>query len=471
MGPPPVVKLFSNTARALTTAVSALALAVGALTLAPTPAHADDAVPSQDYFSYYPLDTVRAKGYTGKGVTIAAIGGPVDTSDPALKGANVTDKSRCTVEATPDGKRHGTDMAIILVSPKTGVAPDATLYTYQSSTASTTSNGTCSSDGGRLNTFASLINQAVEDGAQIISVSQSVSEESPELKWAIANAISKGVIIVASAGNGASDDNVTHLSRFSGVVGVSAINADGTFASYSSWGDGVVTAAFGGPFNTFDPATNQPQTVNGTSVSAPLVAGMLALARQRWPEATTNQILQLLVRTGLNPNHNWDKYTGYGAAALGSLVNTDPSQYPDENPIIPKPNGSSPQCPGGAGLHGRDRRGHADRFLPVVLRLSWNGRRSHLERQQDDHRPPGNQPALPPEVTMRFARSSAHLVIRECRAAGCPATRHSCRLCGYLAVRRRSELRTTNTDEQAMAALASMGESRPAIASGTINTL
>jgi len=45
-----------------------------------------------------------------------------------------------------------------------------------------------------------------------------------------------------------------------------------------------------------------------------------------------------------------------------------------------------------------------------------------------------------------------------------PATRHSCRLCDYLAVRRRSELRTTNTDEQAIAALASMGESRPAIA-------
>lgn len=144
MGPPPVVSISSHVAprspfnheertgraaRFLTTAVSALALAAGALTLVPAPTLADDAVPSQDYFSYYPLDTVRAKGYTGKGVTIAAIGGPVDTSDPALKGANITDKSRCTVEATPDGKRHGTDMAIILVSPKTGVAPDATLYT------------------------------------------------------------------------------------------------------------------------------------------------------------------------------------------------------------------------------------------------------------------------------------------------------------------------------------------------------
>ena len=41
----------------------------------------------------------------------------------------------------------------------------------------------------------------------------------------------------------------------------------------------------------------------------------------------------------------------------------------------------------------------------------------------------------------------------------------------YLACRRRSELRTTNTDEQAIAALASIGESRPAIASGTIATL
>ena len=340
-----MVKLFSNAARALTTAASALALAVGALTLAPAPTLADDTVPSQEYFSYYYLDSAREKGFTGKGVTIALIGGPVDTTDPALKGASITDKSRCTIEASPSETRHSTDMAIILVSPVTGVAPDATLYTYQAATAESKSGGSCdAADGRQLDTFANLINQAVEDGAQIISVSQSVSEFGSELRWAIANAISRGVIIVASAGNGASDDNVTHLSRFSGVVGVSAINADGTFASYSSWGDGVVTAAFGGPFNTFDPATNQPQTVNGTSVSAPLVAGMLALARQRWPEATTNQILQLLVRTGLNPNHNWDKYTGYGAAALGSLVNTDPSQYPDENPIIPKPNGSSPSA-------------------------------------------------------------------------------------------------------------------------------
>ena len=329
-------------ARALTTVASALALAAGALTLVPAPAHADDAVPSQEYFSYYPLNTVHQKGITGKGVTIAVIDGPVDTSNPALKGANITDKSRCTIQDSPEGVRHGTDMAIILVSPISGVAPDATLYTYQSSTSTTTSNGSCDSNGDRLNTIAALINQAVEDGAQFISVSQSVNESSNELKWAITNAITKGVIIVAAAGNEALPDDITTLGRYSGVVGVSAINSDGTFASYSSWGDGVVTAAFGGPYTTYDVNTGEPVTVQGTSISTPLVAGMLALARQKWPDATTNQILQLLVHTGLNPDHDWNKYTGYGAAALGSLVNQDPSQYPDENPIIQKNGGSEP---------------------------------------------------------------------------------------------------------------------------------
>ena len=323
-------------ARALTTVASALALAAGVLALVPAPAHADGAVPSQEYFSYYPLNTVHQKGITGKGVTIAVIDGPVDTSNPALKGANITDKSRCTIQDSPEGIRHGTDMAIILVSPISGVAPDATLYTYQSSSDGTISKGSCESNGERLDTTGALINQAVEDGAQIISISQSVPDFSNEVKWAVTNAITKGVIIVNSAGNGASDDNITQLGRYSGVVGVSAINSDGTFASYSSWGDGVVTAAFGGPYNTFDVNTGEPVTVQGTSISTPLVAGMLALARQKWPDATTNQILQLLVHTGLNPNHDWNKYTGYGAAALGSLVNQDPSQYPDENPIIEK---------------------------------------------------------------------------------------------------------------------------------------
>ena len=357
MGSAPVVSISSNAAprspfgfvgragraaRALTTVASALTLAVGALTLAPAPAHAADPITTQEYFSYYHLDKAREKGYTGKGVTIALFDGPVDTSAPELAGANIVDKSRCTVNDNPDGVRHATDMATLLVSPYTGVAPDATLYTYQISSEDTQPGGTCVRGADTTDSIDKLINQAVDDGAQIISISLSNSEHGSEIKWAIANAISKGVIIVSSSGNGATDENRSHLGRWSGVVGVTAINTDGTFAPYSSWGNGVVTAAVGGPVNTLDANTNQPVTVDGTSYSTPLVAGMLALARQKWPDATTNQILQSLVHSGLNPNHEWNQYTGYGAIDGGGLVIDDPSQYPDENPILNKPGGSEP---------------------------------------------------------------------------------------------------------------------------------
>ena len=77
-------------------------------------------------------------------------------------------------------------------------------------------------------------------------------------------------------------------------------------------------------------------------MSTAIVAGILALTKQKWPDASANRILQLLVHTSLNPNHAWDQYTGYGAASLADLIHTDPSQYPEENPIIQKPNGSEP---------------------------------------------------------------------------------------------------------------------------------
>ena len=330
-------------ARALTTLASASVLAVGALALAPAPARAEDVITTQEYFSYYHLDTARAKGYTGKGVTIALIDGPVDTSVPELKGANITDKSRCTIEAPNEDRIHASDMASILVSPYFGVAPDATLYSYQVSNDTSISAGTCEKDGEKLDTFARLINQAIDDGAQIISISQGSGDDSEELKWAVARAMSEGVIIVNSAGNTAADANSDQLSHWSGVVGVSAITADGKFAEYSSWGNGVTTAAFGGPFTTRDDSDPTKFAVsNGSSNSAAIVSGLLALARQKWPDATANQILQLLTHTGLNPDHRWDKYTGYGAINGGALVNTDPSQYPDENPLAQKEGGSKP---------------------------------------------------------------------------------------------------------------------------------
>ena len=330
-------------ARALATLVSASVLAVGALALVPAPARAEDVITTQEYFSYYHFDTARAKGYTGKGVTIALFDGPVDTSAPELKGANITDKSRCTIEAATSSRTHGTAMASLLVSRDYGIAPDATLLTYQSSTIGDVSLGSCENPGGkRGNSISHLINQAIEDGAQIVSFSEGSLARGDDVKWAIARAMSQGVVVVAAAGNNKTDENDAGLQWWSGVVGVSAITADGTFADYSSWGNGVTTAAVGGPVSIRDYDTGGVRSMTGTSVATPLVAGMLALGRQKWPDASANQLLQVLTQTALNPHHEWNPYTGYGPINGGALVNTDPSQYPDENPLAQKEGGSSP---------------------------------------------------------------------------------------------------------------------------------
>ena len=332
----------SRLARVVGVGVSCVALAVGALVASPGAAVAADPITHQDYVDYYHLDSARAKGYTGKGVIIALIDGPVELSDPELAGATIVDKSRCTIEAPMASRYHASGLAAVLVSQNYGVAPDATLYTYQVTNKDTVSTGTCGTGASRLNSFDKLINQAIDDGAQIISISQGSSSHDENLKWAIARAMSQGVIIVNSAGNNARDDNNYQMGWWSGVVGVSAIGTDGKFTSYSSWGNGVTTTAVGGPINVRKFDTGNTTTTIGTSNSAALVSGFLALARAKWPNATPNQILQVLVATGLNPDKKWNKYTGYGAINPGGMLNTDPSQYPDENPLAQKEGGSSP---------------------------------------------------------------------------------------------------------------------------------
>ena len=325
---------------------SGCALALAGTALAATPTRADDrqiTAADQSYFSYYHLDAARAKGYTGKGVTIAIIDGKVDTSVPELAGANVVDKSPCAINGSNESASHGTGIASLLVSQDYGIVPDATLLAYQSIDSTSYAGKDCPMKAGALPTdLSSLVNQAINDGASIVNFSASSSMRGADLKWAIARAMSQGVIITASVGNGGADENESHLSRWSGVVGVSAIDTDGKFASYSSWGQGVTTTAVGGPFVERNISDGKIGSTQGTSYSAPSVAGALAQARAKWPNATANQLLQLLVNTAVGHENGWNQYGGYGAANLGGMLNTDPSQYPDENPLADKGGGTSP---------------------------------------------------------------------------------------------------------------------------------
>ena len=339
MGSPPMVTRTNSTAHLLGVAASTLALAAAATALPSGPAHAADTITAADqpYFAYYHLDQARAKGFTGQGVTIAILDGEVDPNAPELAGADITDKSPCTVTSSKASITHGTAMASLLVARDYGISPNAKILSYRLVFSDDSAGSDCSSTSGiDKNEPSSLINTAINDGAQIISISSSNKSGTTPLKWAMARALSQGIIITAAAGNDAKNETDVTYEKWSGVIGVTAIDTDGNFQDYSSWGEGVVSAAVGGPVKIRDYSSGELVTTSGTSASAPLVAGSLALARQKWPQATSNQLLQLLIHTGTNPDHTWNKYTGYGGVAPGAMVNTDPSQYPDENPLMTK---------------------------------------------------------------------------------------------------------------------------------------
>lgn len=336
MGPAPMVKprrARRQSRRAWGASAAALVIAAGVTTLPTTPAQADNTINAADqpYFAYYHLDQARAKGYTGKGVTIAMIDGPVETAAAELTGASIQEREMCTIDSSLASKSHGTSVASVLVSGSYGVAPEATLLTYRTGSKQDGDqpSSDCLDESKNLKYgYAWLLNAAMNDGAQIINVSSSSTSHEESLKWAIARSIAQGSIITASAGNGGADDNATSLSQWSGVVGVTSIGIDGNRQDYSSWGQGVTTTAVGGPLSVHDYDTGQIKQVSGTSVSAPIVAGVLALARQKWPNATSNQLLQLLVKTGLNPDHTWNQYTGYGGIDPGQSSKRIPRRCP-----------------------------------------------------------------------------------------------------------------------------------------------
>ena len=197
MGSPPMVTPKAKVSRVSLAVASASAFALGLVAVPIAPAHAADTITAADqpYFAYYHLDQARAKGYTGEGVTVAMIDGPVDVESPELSSARITDKSPCTVNASAESKTHGTAVASVLVANGYGVAPEISLLTYTNVDKTSVPGNDCMTAGGLdLTSNASLINHAINDGASLIVNTTGSSDHGNGLKWAVARAVSQGVI-------------------------------------------------------------------------------------------------------------------------------------------------------------------------------------------------------------------------------------------------------------------------------------
>lgn len=322
--------------------VGAIALSLGASLAPVAPAYAADppmTADKQDYYNFYKLKSIHDQGITGKGVTIAVLDGAVNPNIPELRGANIQDRTPCVMTSAPENAAHGTTVAQILVSPEFGVAPGATLYTYTIPLYGDSPGSNCTISGWTgeaVNDTPLLIEQAINDGADIITISSSFGDtESIDLRWAMARALAEGVIVVAAMGNETTENPTDTLALWRGICGIGATTRYNSLTEYTNWGNGLLTTALG-TVVTRDVSTGRVEEAEGTSFATPIIAGFLALGWEHFDEdVSADQMLQALAVTGRSGSQ-WNKFTGYGPADPIAFLRSDPSQYADENPCVAK---------------------------------------------------------------------------------------------------------------------------------------
>lgn len=299
--------------------------------------------------------------YTGKGVTVAVIDTGVDMDHPELAGRIVspgTAKATALgteagftdfrVEPGPvaDGHGHGTHTAGIIGAAAdgrgtSGVAPAANIMPISIFKPGVKLEMTSE----QMTLYAAAVKYAVKNGAKVINMSlgtQSFEESSgsfnnpnDDLKLAekimcdaITDAVDAGTVVVASAGNEGGDDNWRNLpSVCPDAISVSALNQRLQKTSWSSFDSSVDLAAPGENIASlrptkFDGAAYPYTTMSGTSMAAPIVAGVAALVWQAHPGWTARQVIAALESTATDIEFTGvDNETGHGlvdaAAATG----------------------------------------------------------------------------------------------------------------------------------------------------------
>jgi len=288
---------------------------------------------------------------TGKGEKIAIIDTGVDYHQPAFGSCTAVGSAGCKViggydfvnnDSDPmDDMGHGTHVAATAAGKDPlvydsasgnqlwGVAPDASILAYKVLDQS---------GSGSFSTVIEGIQQAVTDGANVISMSlgaycgtySSDCGPTDAVSQAVDSATAAGVVVVIAAGNsgpGVSTIGSPGVAQTAITVAASCKTADigsnsycsGPIASFSSRGPvvfngtdyqkpdvaapgvNICAARWDSSFSTattcFD---NNHIRISGTSMATPHVAGAAALILQAHPGSTPDQVKQLLKGSATN---------------------------------------------------------------------------------------------------------------------------------------------------------------------------
>ena len=259
--------------------------------------------------------------------TVAVLDTGIDAGHPDLAGRVLAGHNEINPAASPnDDAGHGTMTAgIIGANTNNGVGVAGVAWNVKILPVKV-----LDQDGnGYDSDIIDGVTWAANNGARVINMSLGGDGDNSLLHDAITAAVNKGVVVVAAAGNSGSA-SPSYPASYPEVLSVAATDNNGALTSFSTQGDWVDIAAPGwkiistGP-RSLTPAGYLPYWTNsGTSFSAPMVAGVAALLRNKYPTYTPAQIMARLKSTardagprGLDPYYGagiLDAYNALGGA-------------------------------------------------------------------------------------------------------------------------------------------------------------
>ena len=283
-------------------------------------------------------DQVWTAGFTGGGTTVAVVDSGVDSSHPFLAGKIVEEACFSSTVAgvsqtvCPNGLAsqlgpgaavpcslpeclHGTHVAGIVAGrgdagvPFSGVAPDAQLMAVQVF-SEVTNPVSCGGTAPCMAAFTSDIIAGLErvyalaPALNVVSVNMSLGGsvfsgpcDSQPYKPVIDNLRSIGVATVVAAGNNSSTAGVSTPACISSAVSVGSTDKSNNVSWFSNVASFLSLMAPGGAITSSVPGAAF-QSLSGTSMATPHVAGAWSLLREALPDASVGTILNALKQTG-----------------------------------------------------------------------------------------------------------------------------------------------------------------------------
>lgn len=284
---------------------------------------------SSDQKSDWGRELIGAKNFygktKGKGIRVCVIDTGAPKNHPDLAGAIVNTFNPYENEYPLDRCGHGSNVASIIGSRDNnigtiGIAPECDLLIAKG----------LDDDGfGDWVKIGACIQWAVHNNAHIINMSLGDMNEPPGMiKSAIQWATSKGVIIVAAAGNDPNSDSthptpndVSFPARYDECIAVGAIDKDKKLAFFSHRGKSLDAVAPGvdiyGCYKN-----NNYAVLTGTSQASPIISGVIALLMAYKPESIKNYKDAIRELAIISTDQNIvAEYTGNYTAGLPHFAN------------------------------------------------------------------------------------------------------------------------------------------------------